>query len=65
LDHIPDIVPWANALCERTGLVFKVIPMSVEGKLIMEEYHTNTVATRTKIRYFVPMFQTLWVTINQ
>jgi cysteine desulfurase/selenocysteine lyase len=38
LEHHSNIVPW-QMLCERTGAVLKVIPMGLDGKLIMEEYH--------------------------
>ncbi|MEQ8219494.1 MAG: cysteine desulfurase [Arenibacter sp.] len=38
LEHHSNIVPW-QMLCERTGAVLKVIPMGLNGKLIMEEYH--------------------------
>lgn len=47
LEHHSNIVPW-QMLCERTGAVLKVIPMSVEGKLIMEEYH-KILSHRTKL----------------
>jgi cysteine desulfurase/selenocysteine lyase len=38
MEHHSNIVPW-QMLCERTGATLKVIPMNVEGELIMEEYH--------------------------
>ena len=47
LEHHSNIVPW-QMLCERTGAVLKVIPMSLEGKLIMEEYH-KLLSPRTKL----------------
>ena len=37
MEHHSNIVPW-QMLCERTGAVLRVIPMNVEGRLIMEEY---------------------------
>ena len=37
LEHHSNIVPW-QMLCERTGAVLKVIPISLKGELIMEEY---------------------------
>lgn len=37
LEHHSNIVPW-QMLCERTGAVLKVIPISLQGELIMEEY---------------------------
>ncbi|MBC8767489.1 cysteine desulfurase [Arenibacter sp. BSSL-BM3] len=47
LEHHSNIVPW-QMLCERTGAVLKVIPMNMEGKLIMEEYH-KLLSHRTKL----------------
>lgn len=47
LEHHSNIVPW-QMLCERTGAVLKVIPMSLDGKLIMEEYH-KLLSPRTKL----------------
>ena len=38
MEHHSNIVPW-QMLCERTGASLKVIPMNMEGELIMEEYH--------------------------
>jgi len=38
LEHHSNIVPW-QMLCERTGAVLKVIPMSEEGELILDEYY--------------------------
>jgi len=37
MEHHSNIVPW-QMLAERTGAVLKVIPMSQEGELLMEEY---------------------------
>ncbi len=37
LEHHSNIVPW-QMLCERTGAILKVIPMSQEGELIITEY---------------------------
>ncbi len=34
LEHHSNIVPW-QMLCERTGAVLKVIPMSQEGELLI------------------------------
>ena len=39
LEHHSNIVPW-QMLCEKTGAILKVIPMSEDGTLIMETYHT-------------------------
>ena len=38
LEHHSNIVPW-QMLCERTGATLKVIPMNLEGELIMEAYN--------------------------
>ncbi|MEJ1221578.1 aminotransferase class V-fold PLP-dependent enzyme [Sediminicola sp. 1XM1-17] len=38
LEHHSNIVPW-QMLCERTGATLKVIPMDLNGELVMEEYH--------------------------
>lgn len=38
MEHHSNIVPW-QMLCERTGATLKVIPMNLDGELIMEEYH--------------------------
>lgn len=37
LEHHSNIVPW-QMLCERTGAKLKVIPMNLDGELIMPEY---------------------------
>ena len=37
LEHHSNIVPW-QMLCERTGAILKVIPMNLEGELVMSEY---------------------------
>ena len=37
LEHHSNIVPW-QMLCERTGAILKVIPMSQEGELIVTEF---------------------------
>ena len=47
LEHHSNIVPW-QMLCEHTGAVLKVIPMGLDGKLIMEEYH-KLLSPRTKL----------------
>lgn len=47
LEHHSNIVPW-QMLCERTGAILKVIPMDLEGKLVMEEYH-NLLNPKTKL----------------
>ena len=47
MEHHSNIVPW-QMLCERTGAVLKVIPMSLEGELLMNEYD-KLLSTRTKL----------------
>lgn len=37
LEHHSNIVPW-QMLCEKTGATLKVIPMNIEGELILSEY---------------------------
>lgn len=37
MEHHSNIVPW-QMLCERSGAQMKVIPMSIEGELLMDEY---------------------------
>ena len=37
MEHHSNIVPW-QMLCEKTGATLKVIPMSLEGELLMSEY---------------------------
>ena len=39
LEHHSNIVPW-QMLCERTGATLKVIPMNLEGELLMDVYDT-------------------------
>ncbi|WP_375325998.1 aminotransferase class V-fold PLP-dependent enzyme [Flagellimonas sp. GZD32] len=38
MEHHSNIVPW-QMLCERTGAVLKVIPMNLEGELLMDAYY--------------------------
>lgn len=47
MEHHSNIVPW-QMLCERTGAVLKVIPMNLEGELMMDEYH-NLLSEKTKL----------------
>ena len=47
LEHHSNIVPW-QMLCERTGATLKVIPMNLEGELIMTEYD-KLLSDKTKI----------------
>jgi cysteine desulfurase/selenocysteine lyase len=37
LEHHSNIVPW-QMLCEKTGAVLKVIPMNLDGELIMSDF---------------------------
>lgn len=47
LEHHSNIVPW-QMLCERTGAVLKVIPMNLDGALIMSEYE-SLLSAQTKL----------------
>jgi cysteine desulfurase/selenocysteine lyase len=47
MEHHSNIVPW-QMLCERTGAVLKVIPMNLDGELIMEAYG-KLLSSRTKL----------------
>ncbi|MFC4221603.1 aminotransferase class V-fold PLP-dependent enzyme [Flagellimonas marina] len=47
MEHHSNIVPW-QMLCERTGANLKVIPMNLDGELVMEEYH-KLLSDRTKL----------------
>ena len=47
MEHHSNIVPW-QMLCERTGAVLKVIPMSFEGELLMNEYD-KLLSDKTKL----------------
>ncbi|VAW13546.1 Cysteine desulfurase =_ SufS [hydrothermal vent metagenome] len=47
MEHHSNIVPW-QMLCERTGAFLKVIPMSLEGELLMNEYD-KLLSDRTKL----------------
>ncbi|MEB8346363.1 cysteine desulfurase [Flavobacteriaceae bacterium KMM 6898] len=47
LEHHSNIVPW-QMLCERTGAILKVIPMDLNGELIMSEYH-QLLSDKTKL----------------
>lgn len=47
LEHHSNIVPW-QMLCERTGATMKVIPMSLEGELLMDEYRA-LLSDKTKL----------------
>lgn len=47
LEHHSNIVPW-QFLCERTGAVLKVIPMNLEGELILDGLE-QVLTSRTRI----------------
>ncbi|NAY91552.1 SufS family cysteine desulfurase [Muricauda sp. JGD-17] len=47
MEHHSNIVPW-QMLCERTGAKLKVIPMTVDGELKMEEYN-KLLSQKTKL----------------
>ncbi len=47
LEHHSNIVPW-QMLCERTGAVLKVIPISLKGELIIEKYE-KLLSSKTKL----------------
>ena len=47
LEHHSNIVPW-QMLCERTGTVLKVIPMTLKGELDMGAYE-NLLSEKTKL----------------
>ncbi len=47
MEHHSNIVPW-QMLAERTGAILKVIPMNLEGELLMDEYD-NLLSDKTKL----------------
>jgi cysteine desulfurase/selenocysteine lyase len=47
MEHHSNIVPW-QMLCERTGSILKVIPISLKGELILTEYE-KLLSAKTKI----------------
>ncbi len=47
MEHHSNIVPW-QMLCQRTGAVLKVIPMNLDGELILSEYE-QLLSNKTKI----------------
>jgi len=47
MEHHSNIVPW-QMLCERTGAKLKVIPMSLDGELLMDEYY-KLLSNKTKL----------------
>jgi cysteine desulfurase/selenocysteine lyase len=61
LEHHSNIVPW-QMLCERTGAILKVIPMSQNGELVISEYH-KLLSAKTKL-VFVNHISNALGTIN-
>ncbi len=47
LEHHSNIVPW-QMLCEKTGAILKVIPMTQEGELDMDAFH-KLLSAKTKM----------------
>ncbi|NVN16971.1 SufS family cysteine desulfurase [Muricauda sp. HICW] len=47
MEHHSNIVPW-QMLCERTGAILKVVPMNLDGELVIEEYH-KLLSDKTKL----------------
>ncbi|MBX2829523.1 MAG: cysteine desulfurase [Flavobacteriaceae bacterium] len=47
LEHHSNIVPW-QMLCERTGAILKVIPMDVDGTLVLSEFE-QLLSSNTKL----------------
>ena len=61
MEHHSNIVPW-QMLCERKGLVLKVIPIHENGELNMEEFD-NLLSEKTKLLSITHVSNTLG-TIN-
>jgi cysteine desulfurase/selenocysteine lyase len=61
MEHHSNIVPW-KMLCEQTGAVLKIVPVSDDGELLMEAF-TELLSTRTKLVSVVHASNTLG-TIN-
>lgn len=47
MEHHSNIVPW-QILCEEKGAVLKVIPVTDDGELLMDEYH-KLLNSKTKL----------------
>jgi len=47
LEHHSNIVPW-QLLCQRTGALLKVIPMNLDGELLLDAYE-NMLSEKVKI----------------
>ena len=61
MEHHSNIVPW-QMLCQKTGAVLKVIPMTDEGELDLEAY-TNMLSSNSKLVFVNHISNTLG-TIN-
>ena len=61
MEHHSNIVPW-QMLCEKTGAILKVIPMTEEGTLVLSEYE-NLLSENT-ILVFVNHVSNALGTIN-
>ena len=61
LEHHSNIVPW-QMLCERTGAHLKVIPMNLDGELLMSAYD-DLLSEKTKL-VFVNHISNALGTIN-
>jgi cysteine desulfurase / selenocysteine lyase len=61
MEHHSNIVPW-QILCEEKGALLKVIPVSNEGELLLNEYE-KLLSTKTKLVSIVHASNTLG-TIN-
>lgn len=47
LEHHSNIVPW-QMLCEKTGAILKVIPINLDGELMIDEYE-KLLSNKTKL----------------
>ena len=47
MEHHSNIVPW-QMLCERKGLILRVIPINFEGEILQEEYE-KLLSKKTKL----------------
>ncbi|WP_142784292.1 aminotransferase class V-fold PLP-dependent enzyme [Changchengzhania lutea] len=61
LEHHSNIVPW-QMLCERTGSILKVIPMNLEGELVIADFD-SLLSNKTKL-VFVNHISNALGTIN-
>ncbi|WP_026754557.1 aminotransferase class V-fold PLP-dependent enzyme [Sediminibacter sp. Hel_I_10] len=61
LEHHSNIVPW-QMLCERTGATLRVVPMDVNGQLLLEDYD-QLLSEKTKL-VFVNHISNALGTIN-